>query len=135
MTTPTLDEHLLSTPPGLARGRMPEEVLAIGLHVPRRAVVLLVRTQDGLQLGLDDRIADGGDNLHPPGEVARHPVGRADEELGRATVLEAVDPAVLQESAEGAEDLDRRRQPWDPCPQAAEAADVEDDGDAGQAAR
>src|ERR1700744_4305259 len=89
-----LDEHLLSAPPGLTRDRAPEEVVAIGLHVPRRAVVLLVRAQAGLQLGLDDRIADGSDSLHPPGEVARHPVGRADEEPGRAVVLEPVDPAV-----------------------------------------
>ncbi len=102
------DEHLLGGPRGLASGRVPAEVLAPGPHVPCRAIVLLVRAQNAVQLGLDDRIADRGDNLHPPGEVACHPVGRADEKLGRAAVLEAVDPAVLEESAEDAEDLDRR---------------------------
>src|SRR5215470_12711959 len=104
----TLNEHLLGTPPGLAHGRVPADVLAVGLHVPRRAVVLFVGAQDVRQLGLDGRVAEGGDSRHPPGEVACHQVGRADEELGRATVLETVDPAVLKESAEGAVDLDRR---------------------------
>jgi hypothetical protein len=99
-----LDEHLLSRPPGLTPGRVPADVLAIRLHVPCRAVVLLVGAQDVLQFGLDDRVADGGNSLHPTREVACPQVGGADEELGRATVLEAVDPAVLEESAQGAED-------------------------------
>jgi hypothetical protein len=68
----------------------------------------VVRAEDAVELGLADWPADGGDNLHPPGEIARHQVGRADEELGRAVVLEAVDPAVLEESPEDAVDPDCR---------------------------
>src|SRR5450755_736210 len=55
--------------------RVPADVLAVGLHVPCRGVVLLVGAQDVLQFGLDDRVADGGDSLHPPGEVPRASAG------------------------------------------------------------
>jgi len=43
-----LDERLLGTAPGLARGWVPADVFAVGLHVPRRAVVRFVCAQDAL---------------------------------------------------------------------------------------
>jgi len=44
-----LDEYLLGGSRGFACGRVAADVLAVGLHVPGRAVVLLVGAQDGLE--------------------------------------------------------------------------------------
>ena len=48
-----LDEDLLGGAAGLAGARLAARVGAVGLHVPGRAVVLLVDAQDRLELGPD----------------------------------------------------------------------------------
>ncbi len=55
-------------------------------------------------------------------EVAHHGIGGADVVLLVAAVVEVVDPAVLQETADHADDPHVIRQPRDPGSQAASVA-------------
>ena len=101
-------------------------MLEAGLHVV---------AQQGRQDAVDDArlepgILDREHHLDAAEEVARHPVGAAEEDLGLAGVLEVEDPAVLQEPVDDADHPDVLGEPGDARPQAADAAD-----DAGRSAR
>src|SRR5689334_12866610 len=78
------------------------DVAAVGLHVPRAALVAELGVEDVAQLGLQPRVLDRHQDLDPLLEVALHRVGRADVVLGAAAVVEVVDPLVLEEPAEDA---------------------------------
>ena len=56
------------------------DMAAIGLHVPGRAVVVLVDAQDRVQLRLPYRIADRCGDLHASRQIAVHLVRRADSD-------------------------------------------------------
>ncbi len=98
----------------------------VAAQLPRDHVVVEAERQRLIEPrrvpGMDDR----HEHLHPPEQVARHQVGRADEvdrvgdrsrhtgALGpvgdHVAVRESIDPAVLQEPAEHAADADVLRQ-------------------------
>ena len=66
---------------------------------------------------------DRKSDLDPAIEIARHPVGARQIEIGLAGVLEIVNPAVLEETADNADDADVFTQPGNFRPQAADAPD------------
>src|SRR5436305_3269483 len=85
--------------PGLSRGRGRRES-----GFPRW---FWRQVEDRLELLLEARLLGRHDRLHPEVQVARHPVGRAEEELRLAGVGEVEDPRVLEESADDADHADR----------------------------
>ena len=87
---------------------------------------------------VDGRIEDGHDRLDPAVEVARHHVGRADEDLGfrrrqAVAVAEAIDAGVLEEAPDDRLHADALGQAGNAGPETADAAHDEVDLDAGLA--
>jgi len=79
-----INKHFLSSPTFLPFPVMTKGVAAVGLHIPRGAVVVFEHAQDLLQLLLDTGILHRHDALLAAEKVAPHPVGRAYEEFGIA---------------------------------------------------
>ena len=96
-------------------------------------VIVLGHRQDLLDLGNEGRIAHLRNRFNTAIKVAFHPVGRADVVLARPAVLEAEEPAVLEESTRDAEDANRVRESAHAGAQATEATHVEHDRNAGPA--
>ena len=96
--------------------------------------------QDDAEDAVDDPVLEPGvldreHDLDPPAEVARHPVGRGEEDLGLVVVLEVADPGVLQELVDDADDPDVLGDAGNAGPEAADAADDQVDADPGLATR
>ena len=70
-------------------------------------------------------------DLDAAAEVAGHPVGRGEEDLGLVAVLEVGDPRVLEVLVDDADDADVVRDAGHARPQAADAADDQVDPHAG----
>src|SRR3989454_1204145 len=91
--------------------------------------------EDGLQdvphdARLKRWILDREERFDPSPEVARHPVGAGQKDLGIAAVLEVENAAVLEVLVHDARDPDGLRNARKPGTQAADAPDHELDGDA-----
>src|SRR6185312_13391751 len=99
-------DHLLLAVFGVEAGAL--DVAAVGLHVPRAALIRKLRVEHVPQLLLQPRILDRAQHLDALLEVALHRIGRADVVLGAPGVVEVVDARVLEEAADHADDLDRR---------------------------
>src|SRR6185369_7330002 len=99
-------------------------------HVPRAALIGELGIEYVAQLGLQARVFDRHQDLDALLEVALHRVCRADVVLGPAAVVEVVDPLVLEEPADDADDLDRARDAVEAGPEPAGVADDEVDRDA-----
>ena len=79
---------------------------AVFAEPPRRSTILEPEVEQIFELGHVGGSRDLYQNLDPAVEVAVHQVRRADPRLRLAAVLEPEDPAVLEEAAEDAADLD-----------------------------
>ena len=77
------------------------------------------------------RVLDREHDLDAAAEVARHPVGRGEEDLGLVVVLEVGDPRVLEELVDDADDPDVLGDARNAGPEAADAADDQVDADPG----
>ena len=64
-----------------------------------------------MDLRLQLRVFDRGDQLDAAVEVARHQVGGADQHAGLVAALEGVDARVLEEAADDRDDADVLRDP------------------------
>src|SRR5215510_13797420 len=106
------------------------DVAAVRLHVPGAALVGELGVEDVAQLGPKPAVLDRDQDLDALLDVALHRVGRADVVLGPAAVVEVVDPLVLEEPADDADDLDRAGHAVEAGAQPAGVADDEVDGDA-----
>ncbi len=71
------------------------------------------------ELGIFDREHD----LDAAAKVARHPVGRGEEDFRLVAIFEISDPRMLEVFVDDADDPDIVRDAWHPRPQAADAAD------------
>jgi len=86
---------------------------------------LTVSLRMGCRMFADDArlergIFDGEERLDPPPEVARHPVGAGEEDLGVAAVLEVENAAVLEVLVHDARDPDGLRHARQPGTQTAD---------------
>src|SRR5215470_2056276 len=113
------------------------DIASVGLKCPALHVVLHVGDHDLVEhLLMDGRVLDRHQGLDAVVEIARHPVRRRDEHLGRArrqagAAAEADDARVLEEAADDALDADGFRQARNPRPQAADTAHDQVDADSG----
>src|SRR6185437_16126823 len=82
-------------------------VCAVGVQNASFACICEVRRQNFVaDSPRDSRIFDRKHRLDAFVEVARHPVGAAEIQLGLAAILEEIDAAVFEEAADDAADLD-----------------------------
>src|SRR5690606_3518048 len=98
------------------------DVRAVRAQRPRIRIVQHI-IQNAIERGAVFLCAYRRDHLHTLGQVARPPVGRPDEILGLAGVVEAVDARMLEKPAQLADDADVLRHALDAGPQAADLAD------------
>src|SRR5699024_11211261 len=76
----------------------------VGVQMETAGERVECRVEDPVDLGLESRIGDGRQDLHPPVEVPVHHVRAADQHLVGAAVVR--DPGVFQETAEDGADVD-----------------------------
>src|SRR5678816_354937 len=103
---------------------------AVGVEIPRLAVVLEIRREQGADSLVQPRVLHRRDGLHSSIEVARHPVGRADIELFVAAVGEVPQPRMLEETADDADDANAIADIGNARTEAADAAHDQIDCDA-----
>src|SRR5262249_2390693 len=106
-------------------------VAAVDLQATRLDVVGQGETQDLFEEALSYRwILDREQGLDAPHEVARHPVGRRQKNLGPIAGAEREHAAVLEKAVHDAGHTDALRYSLEPGPEAADAAHQEVDLDA-----
>src|SRR3954451_11711393 len=115
-------EHLLCRHGPLAAGRRDAGPGTLRPELPREPCV---GEQGLVNLGdarLENRVLDRSEHLDPPVEVPRHQVRAADPRRDAVSGVEREDPAVLEEGAEHAADLDAFAESRHPRAQLADAA-------------
>ena len=117
------------------RRRVELRVVAVGVHLPRLTLIPQRNVED-----LPEPLARGprrhrDDDFHAVRQVAKHPVGRSDEELAVERIgvpgAEMEDPGMLEEPADDRPNANRLAGPGHARPQAAGSADDEVDRHAG----
>ena len=117
---------------GALRGTV-VRVPLLGIEHAGLRVVGELEGEDVLDLGAEFVVVDREGDLDAAVEVAVHPVGRGQEELGVAAVIEAVDAGVFEEAVHDAPCLDVLAEVRDAGRQPTEPADEEANVDAGRA--
>jgi peroxiredoxin Q/BCP len=126
------DELVLAVAFGSIGARGGAAIGAVWGEDPGFGVVGALAGEDFVEEPLfEEGVDHGEDDLDPVVEVARHPVGTADEEFGGSVVFEAVDAAMLEEAADDGTDGDIFADAGDARAQAADSAYDELDLDAG----
>ena len=114
-----------------AFGRSDAFAGAVGLDLEGVGVVLEAGLEVANEAAAAGGVFDGDEELDTFFKVAGHPVGRGDEDLGGAAVVEVKGPGVFEEAVDDGDDADVFGGLASAGFEAADAADVELDVDAG----
>ncbi len=106
-------------------------VSPVGMEFAGFGIIFPMPIENFIDTVAGDGIFDWETGLHPTIEIAGHPIGAREKNLGLAAIFKTVDSAVFEVLADDATDLDGIANAGDARAEAADAADDEADGDAG----